>query len=403
MTVKAKNARLGFAQLCYFNDQLDSLLDARQQEKSRNFFRISMIGNHDDKIIKQIESDDRGLSLDREIRMRATLKQMTALAKDQSETDTSTMQVEPGTITLISRFNEHSIGQVTKEKQVRQVLVEWRNYAHQSSDEVIGKELFGRLNAIAKQLSIEKPREMRALQCSGYYHSENRTAFGVLFDIPLSTNTELDPVEPTTLCHIIGDTAHRSVKYCPVLDDKYRLAFTLAKSVLEFHLVGWLHKNLTASNVAFFPTKSTPGDERIREPYIIGFNHSRPDRPSAFTEGIVNSADLWYQHPQYRKDTRGYRPEYDYYSLGFILLQIGYWQPLDEIVRGIDAENLEEKLKARILLLRQYMGREYCEAVMTCIDGAFGPSKAEDSEGGNNAVFIDFDTKVLSRLNKYIV
>jgi hypothetical protein len=239
---------------------------------------------------------------------------------------------------------------------------------------------------------------MCALHCSGYYHDESRQAFGILFNIPRSISTESDLVQPTTLHQLLADTAH-NMKLWPDLDDRFRLAFALAKSVLEFHMIGWLHKSLTALNVAFFPKNRASRDEQVKEPYIIGFNYSRPDDPSAFTEGIISSGAIGYQHPRYRQDTRGYRPEYDYYSLGIILMQIGFWQPLNKIVK-LSSDTYDQNLKNRIPQLRQHMGRDYCDAVAACINGDFSPSNPESDKGGNKGIFIDFESQVLNRLNR---
>jgi hypothetical protein len=118
----------------------------------------------------------------------------------------------------------------------------------------------------------------------------------------------------------------------------------------------------------------------------------------------VGSGVVGYQHPKYRSDTRGYRPEYDYYSLGVILMEIGFWKPFNEIAgfgHTYGAEH-DTKFKERIPYLRQYMGRDYCEAIMACINGNFGPPQAEDNRSSNK-IFVDFETKVLSRLNKYLI
>lgn len=45
------------------------------------------------------------------------------------------------------------------------------------------------------------------------------------------------------------------------------------------------------------------------------------------------------------------------------------------------------------------MGRDYCEGVMACISGDWASSIAEDDIESNTRVFIDFENKVLSRLD----
>lgn len=402
MLSQEDSTKISFSQLCSLNDSLIEKLDARQQESSRSFFRISTSGN--ERLFTKEENDETGLSYDKEIRMRVNLKQMTTLAMNYIDTDKK--QLDSKWVQIMDTFGDHGIGEVTIGEQKLQVLVEWRKYERQSRlDEQISRELFARLNAIVKQLSDPKPNEIRALHCRGYFHDENRRAFGVLYDIPRSTNTELGPVEPITLHQVISKTT-RNMKLWPDLDDRFRLAFILAKSVLEFHLVGWLHKSLTAWNVAFFPPKDAAHDPRIAEPYIIGFNHSRQDDLSAFSEASMSAETAGYQHPTYRTETRGYRPEYDYYSLGIILMEIAYWRPLKEIVgltRGNYSKENDPVLQKRIPGIRQHMGRDYCDAVTACINGDFKSPQSENENRGNKGIFISFESQVLSRLSKYLV
>jgi hypothetical protein len=108
----------------------------------------------------------------------------------------------------------------------------------------------------------------------------------------------------------------------PALEKRFKLAFTLSNAIYEFHRVEWLYKEIASSNVAFFSDIGAPYTQRVNRSYLIGFHHSRPEEPSAFTEGIPASNNKDYCHPQYRKDRRNYRPEYDYYNLSLVLLKI---------------------------------------------------------------------------------
>ena len=395
---------LDFSQLSALNDGLIELLGAEEQERSRNFFRISITDTDDKRLAEQIGSSDQGLSLDKEVRMSTALKHMTNLMKDNHDPDTSQRQIDPKTIHIVDKFGDHSIGEIKEEGHKHRRLVEWRRYGNYSADEVINQTLFVRLNTIVKRLSAEKPESMRSLHCNGYFHDEGRHAFGILYEIPRPIARDSSLLQYSSLHQLIAETTSKA-KLWPVLDDRFKLAHTLAKSILEFHLLGWLHKGLTASNVAFFTARGTPREELIQNPYIIGFNHSRPDDHKAFTSGIKKSEILVYQHPKYRRDTRGYKLEYDYYSLGVVLMEIGYWRPFHEIVgfKGTYGEEHDKKLKDRIPQLRQYMGREFCEAVMVCINGDFASSNASDDKGSNKGVLIGFETKVLSRLNNCLV
>ena len=141
--------------------------------------------------------------------MRANLKHMTALAKKHTDIDMDKRQLDSKRVQIMDIFGEHRIGEFKVGEQKLQVLVEWRKYGHQSPiDFQICQELFARLNAIVKQLSSPKLKEIRALHCRGYSHDEHRQAFGVLYDIPRSMCPKLDPVEPTTLHQVKIGRAH---------------------------------------------------------------------------------------------------------------------------------------------------------------------------------------------------
>ena len=242
---------LNFTELRSLNDRLSELLGAKQQERSRNYFRISITNTNDERMIKQIESIGQDVSLDREIRLSTALKHMTTLMMDDHDMDPNSRQMDSSKITIIENFGDHSIGQFESEGQMHKVLIEWRRFQNYSADIAISRKLFARLNAIVKQLSIDKPASMRTLRCIGYYLNESWPAFGILYEIIPSVNPGSSPAQYSTLHQLIAETTSKT-KLWPVLDDRFKLAYTLAKSVLEFHLCGWLHRNLTASNIAFF-------------------------------------------------------------------------------------------------------------------------------------------------------
>lgn len=392
-----------FNQLGRLNDCLSELLEGRLQEKYRAYLETSMIENEDEGFLEKIQDDNNGLSLDKKIRLRATLKLMTGLAMQHYETDTYKRQLDIKRISVGSPFGNHKLGLVQDGDLTLQVLIEKREYGRQCADETINHELFVRVEAITDLLSQEKPIEFRALDCRGFFHDPSEFAFGVVYNYPQRDRLEQDQLELRSLVGLITKTSS-VVRLRPTLDDKFRLAYALARSVLEFHLVGWLHKRLNSSNIAFFATTEQLQDQWFQEPYIVGFNHSRPDEISAFTGEPEESS---YQHPSYIKDSRRYCLQYDYYSLGIILLEVGLWQSLDQMTREYSGsyEYIRTKLlKNWIPLLKQSMGRSYFEAVRVCIEGDFGQSELRAGDANNaKALHLHFERHVVSQLNKFPV
>lgn len=100
----------------------------------------------------------------------------------------------------------------------------------------------------------------------------------------------------------------------------------------------------------------------------------------------TNPAEVDYCHPQYLIDGFGYRREYDYYSLGLVLLEIGLWRSIRSLsTRFTDDDQRPEKL--RDFLLEQYvsrlhstMGKIFQNAVRTCLNFC----RNEESEKGDS-------------------
>ncbi|EXL39218.1 hypothetical protein FOCG_18172 [Fusarium oxysporum f. sp. radicis-lycopersici 26381] len=107
----------------------------------------------------------------------------------------------------------------------------------------------------------------------------------------------------------------------------------MALAVLNLHLVGWVHKNLRSSNIVFFrpgPDWSLTNKERLADPWLCGFEYSRPE---------ANGAESWkledpnllrntYRHPdRWGKPTVTFERKHDIYALGVVLLEIGLWEP----------------------------------------------------------------------------
>lgn len=387
---------LVYLPVCYLNDHLYDLLDLERREKATSYLKTTVMESHVD--LPSTTKEFRSLSLDREIRMRITLTEMTRLTIEHSQTDTNQQLLEMTAIKNLRKFGDHDLGLINIAGVTRQVLVEWRKHAKDYTNNEVSKELFNRVNAIAKLLSLEKPKDFRNLHCCGFFHDPNHFAFGLVFHLPSYT------VEPLTLRRLISIT-QRNMPDQPLLEDRFLLAFTLAKAVLEFHMVGWLHKRLTSFNVAFFPTENLSLSKYVMEPYIIGFSHSRPDDPLAFTEGFQDTDRHYYQHPDYLRHGNRYRPEFDYYSLGIVLLEIGLWCPLKAMIPDSKTSFYKVHrglLNHRVPSLGQCLGVAYRDAVRACLEGDFGKSDIKDEEGQVNAqsVYLHFESLVVSPLKK---
>lgn len=391
-----------FYRLTELNDRLDDTLIGKLSDKSRSYFKLHILENKDDPSLQKTRGSISVSSLSTGIRMRAALKYMNEITMGYSERDTSHRHIDETSIKIPPGYQQHIFGRLIEDGADRPILVEWRDFGRKSAEKTVQDELLVRADAISEMLGHTKPEDFCALDCRGFFLNSRRSAFGLVFDFPQTQSLHQEAVEPRSL-HKILETSFGQPKHHPTLDDRFWLAHKLCRSVLEFHMVGWLHKSLSSSNVLFFPTSGVIEDGWFRQPYIVGFTHSRPDEVSSYTDGSGPSNTKYYQHPSYFNNRR-YCAEYDYYSLGLVLLEIGVWAPLDNIIRKykhFSFEQIRQHLIERQLpLLKQSMGRQYYEAVKSCLQGGLDESELGSQSQACDAksLHLQFDEKVVKRL-----
>ncbi|RYP57799.1 hypothetical protein DL769_009269 [Monosporascus sp. CRB-8-3] len=82
-------------------------------------------------------------------------------------------------------------------------------------------------------------------------------------------------------------TGHLNIEYASrarTSTTRFKLASTLAVSLLELHTVRWVRKSLMSSSNIMLPETMGDADadtaqqtsQLIREPFLVGFNHGRP-------------------------------------------------------------------------------------------------------------------------------
>jgi len=287
---------------------------------------------------------------------------------------------------------------VTVGNQAVRYLCEWVYYDAGLMD-IEPQKLHRRVCSIVRQLSIIKAENyaqnhLKVLPCEGYFMSSMQSAFGILFRLPTSASTQ---VEPVSLNQILRHTSR------PTLTEVFRMAKAVARSIFRFHGIPWVHKNISSHTLVFIdellwritaagetsvhrahagevlenesqassitktpwwarrnaktslsseaiPSKgrslrNTPvqeGDDDVRKQrqfklndvhshYIVGFNHSRPDDKLTFTGG-KEGLSYEYQHYKYANQSgQSFQSGYDYYSLGLVLLELGLWTSLDNL------------------------------------------------------------------------
>ena len=287
--------------------------------------------------------------------------------------------------TLIGPSTEfHSHCLIVSEQSKEKLLVERTQYPESwfsRSEELV--ERISRISILRKQPGIQNV--IPILECKGYYHATSKHEFHMAYRLPSFAKES----NPHSLYSIIRQS--RTRLDLPTLTQKFDLATKLVDSVLNLHKAGWLHKNICSFNVICFPEVFSPAIACIGMPWIIGFNYSRSNEETAFTEGPgYERAYRDYRHPVYLKQLDSlqrslvrFRSEFEYYSVGLVLLEIAQWRSLQRITKDISGGPeavLEKILQDEIPVVKAYMGDFYGEAVKACLTsysgGPKGPGEA---------------------------
>jgi serine/threonine protein kinase len=389
------------------NDQLTCLLPIEHRERARARLESSLLRTEDSSFLENMGNSLEATALHKRIGMLATVKRMSILVFERSKECRPDLRLDSKFVQCVEDFEDHSLAMVQKadETSERRVLVEWIRYGTHWEGPV-SQEMVVRVEAIAELLnSPTKPDKFRVLHCSAFFHDPSRFAFGLVYEFPCSPSLSQQSLSPRTLNDILRISQDSRER--PSLGDRFKVAYDLAVSVLEFHKVGWMHKSISAYNVVFFVTKGSKPVEWAKTAYIIGFNRSRPDEPAAFTEGPATDAKTRkYQHPEYSKTGLRFHPSFDYYSLGIILLEIGLWKTLDDMTRGWEVtsrNHLREMLvERRVPLLGHSMGVGYRNAVHACLEGKedFGLQLDAEPIDGNTLSLLSFEKHVVEPLSQ---
>ncbi|EXJ95523.1 hypothetical protein A1O1_00645 [Capronia coronata CBS 617.96] len=117
----------------------------------------------------------------------------------------------------------------------------------------------------------------------------------------------------------------------PALEDRFRLAYNLALSVMGYFSHGETHQYVNSSNILLIGSSENMHrsnlPKELRSPYLLQscqdfLSRSQAEEPFA--------AQI-YRHPNHDIHASEIVPAYDIYSLGLLLLEIGLWIPLSKL------------------------------------------------------------------------
>ncbi|KAK8087947.1 hypothetical protein PG997_002908 [Apiospora hydei] len=251
------------------------------------------------------------------------------------------------------------------------VLIEWVDYDREDLDEKFVH--LRRLDQLARMMNSATDRhpDLHTIDCLGYTDDAARSRYGLVYKA----------LEPTyaTLHTLISSNDLKT----PDLNERVRLAQTLAVALWSLHSLDWLHKSLCSNNILFFPSAFTAAATQptataalipdISSPYLVGFDASRPDFDTDMSVASKNPSILdLHRHPKSLSglSRRPYCKSYDVYSLGLVLLEIGLWKPLQAYYKpSYSAERWRDRVVLPVLVpgLGNKTGRVYREVVERCL------------------------------------
>ncbi|KAM0329837.1 hypothetical protein ACHAQA_004002 [Verticillium albo-atrum] len=292
------------------------------------------------------------------------------------------------------------------------VLVEWVEYDRDCPDERFLH--LRRLDDLARMLRSASARhpDLHTPDCLGYVDDAPAHArYGLVYRLPVAPSPS-SPLPSASSYMPQHTTLHALIAgplKTPDLTARIELARTLAVALWSLHSLDWLHKSLCSANILFFPppppadpSPTSPSSSSssldappplsssssasfqvpvIDAPHLVGFDASRPDLDPEMSVNPRNPSivDL-YRDPRAQAAAQGrraalaprqpYRKAHDVYSLGLVLLEIGWWKPLATYYKPhYSADRWRDKVVLPVLVpgLASKTGRLYRDVVHRCL------------------------------------
>src|SRR5204863_7904256 len=117
-----------------------------------------------------------------------------------------------------------------------------------TNNEEFAHVLYSRVENLARLLhpATRKPSSYGALDCIGFYPDYIHSRYGFVYSLPRAE------MVPTTLQQLLVKSSSNLSAVRPHLGARFVLARRIARSLLQLHVSGWLHKGLCSQNILFF-------------------------------------------------------------------------------------------------------------------------------------------------------
>ncbi|RYP62723.1 hypothetical protein DL770_009544 [Monosporascus sp. CRB-9-2] len=209
----------------------------------------------------------------------------------------------------------------------------------------------------------------------GYYEDMENSRLALVYQLPPTFNPvsfeEFTHAPLNNLC-TLAELLNRP-DFEPRLEAKFRLAHNLANTVFDMHARGITHGNLLDTAISFCSSPNgngsgtLNGDVDIRRPLISSFDLF----PDSFTPDPSSSPALsLHRHPLDPRTTsqsplasKYDMKTLDLYSLAMLLVSIGLWTKLDNLVPNQASPSIPESVLEQLAI---QCGTPYMRAVQAC-------------------------------------
>ena len=226
---------------------------------------------------------------------------------------------------LLSQYTGHHSPDVTREVGMYRghpVVLEWKNITQ--SDDV---KLKHRVAAVAKLLAKLNDPSFHSLCCLGFIKVPGFDRYAYLFSSPLLGDT----ISMKTLQEL--QTMKKSYVS---MNQRLQIALALSQTVLQLHTAGLLHKSIRPDNILLFQENADAwsANESLPSAFLGGYETARADNLLETTEAPpLQGQHQLYRHPRSLGVTRSsFTKRFDLYSLGCVLIELGFWKPLQFIL-----------------------------------------------------------------------
>ncbi|KAA6409068.1 MAG: hypothetical protein FRX48_07412 [Lasallia pustulata] len=166
------------------------------------------------------------------------------------------------------------------------------------------------------------------------------------------------------------------------IKEKLRLAKTLAVAVLEYHSTPWLNESWGSGDIFFYSVKDPEEHGLLGIPFL-----------KTLLVEDSREADLYKGRSEKKKSVFG-GPNTCLYSLGIVLLELGFDAPLRSLRRDVDLERgqVDQSTNYRTAdrlkyLVSKKLGGRYGAVVRKCLDCDFGSGYEFEDAALQDAVF----------------